>query len=72
MEAAAEQQKRKFQELELEAEARGVMTASANSHGFVKCPHCAMSFSIRHSMSWDGKMHKSCHTRLRVSNWENA
>ncbi|WP_035613604.1 hypothetical protein [Haloferula sp. BvORR071] len=48
------------------AEARGVMDAVANEHGWVKCPHCGCRFSICHDSSWDGRMHKSCHTRLSI------
>lgn len=48
------------------AEARGVFYARANKNGYVKCPYCQRSFSIRYPMSWNGKMHKSCRTRIVV------
>lgn len=60
----------KYAEAEAAADARGVLTATANEGGYVKCPHCGRSFSIRYPMSWDGKMHKSCHTRLHITNSE--
>lgn len=58
----------KYAAAETDAELRGTMTASANAGGYVKCPHCKRTFSIRYPMSWDGRMHKSCHTRLLISN----
>jgi phage FluMu protein Com len=58
----------KYAAAETDAELRGAMMASANAGGYVKCPHCKRTFSIRYSMSWDGKMHKSCHTRLLIAN----
>ena len=51
---------------EKEAIQRGVFDVTPNESGFVKCPFCNTSFSIRHAMSWDGKMHESCHTRLKI------
>lgn len=61
---------KEYAEAEAAAEARGIMTATANENGYVKCPHCGWRFSIRYPMSWDGKMHLSCHTRLQITNGE--
>ncbi len=62
----------KYAAAEVDANARGVLTAIANEGGYVKCPHCGRMFSIRYPMSWDGKMHKSCHTRLQITNEQDA
>ena len=59
-----------YAEKEAAAEARGIMTATANENGHVRCPHCGWGFSIRYPMSWDGTMHRSCHTRLRITHGE--
>ena len=69
---AEKERYREFQEAEKAAEQRGVMDAAQNANSYVKCPHCGRSFSIRHSMSWDGNMHKSCHTRIRITNGEQG
>jgi hypothetical protein len=63
---------REFAEAESAADARGIFTATANEGGYVKCPHCGRTFSIRYPMSWDGRMHKSCHTRLQITNGEQG
>ena len=62
----------KYAEAEVAAETRGVLIATANEEGYVKCPHCRRSFSIRYPMLWDGRMHKSCHTRLKITNGEQV
>ena len=62
----------KYAEAEVAAETRGVLIATANEGGYVKCPHSRRSFSIRYPMSWDGRMHKSCHTRLKITNGEQV
>ena len=57
---------------ESEALARGVFEAQPNEHGYVKCPHCGMKFSVRHDMSWDGTKHKSCRTRIKLVSAEQG
>jgi len=58
--------KRREEEAERVALARGRMSATANGHGWAMCPHCHTRFSIRHALSWDGAMHRSCRTRLEI------
>jgi hypothetical protein len=61
--------KRAVEEAEKErrALARGVMEAIVKPNGYAKCPHCGATFSTRHDMSWDGVIHKTCKTRLNLS-----
>jgi len=55
-----------------EAKRRGVFEVMPNESGYVQCPHCKMKFSVRHDMSWDGRMHKTCRTRLKIAEAEQG
>jgi len=50
---------------EIDAE-RGVMQATTNAHGWVRCPHCETRFRKHVTTSWDGERHRSCGTRLEI------
>ena len=68
LEAANETREHRERELEEAAELRGVLEVTPNANGYARCPYCGVSFSTRYPMSWDGQMHKTCRTRLKISN----